>query len=56
MLYTFGCGSGGRLGHIKTAHKFLYKERLPRVVGTFEGRFVEDVDSSYYHMIAIVNS
>lgn len=56
VLYTFGCGSDGRLGHVKSGmHKVLYKQAVPKIVETFKGKFIEAVASSYYHMIAIVH-
>lgn len=55
-LYTFGCGSDGRLGHPEyQGHKYLYKEPLPRIVDKFSGMTVEVVTSSYYHMLAIAS-
>jgi alpha-tubulin suppressor-like RCC1 family protein len=54
-LFTFGCGSNGRLGHPEfKGHKYLYKESMPKVVEAFRERNVVDVGSSYYTMIAIV--
>ena len=53
-LYTFGCGSDGRLGHPEyEGFVFLYKESHPKEVKAFEGMKVIDVASSYYHMAAI---
>ena len=54
-LYTFGCGSDGRLGHPECAgHRYLYKEAVPRAIGAFMGKIVLAVASSYYHMLALV--
>ena len=56
-LYTFGCGSNGRLGHPEfKGHVYLYKEGRPKIVQFFVDNKLDvvDVDSSYYHMLAIV--
>ena len=51
-LWTWGCGSDGRLGHPEyEGHVYLYKESLPKKVESLKN--VRDVSSSYYHMIAI---
>ncbi len=56
VLYTFGCGSDGRLGHADyQGHKYLYKEPLPRALDSFKGKNVETVTSAYYHMMAIAS-
>ena len=53
-LYTFGCGSDGRLGHPEyEGFVFLYKESHPKLVETFNNMKVLDVASSYYHMMAL---
>lgn len=54
-LYTFGCGSDGRLGHPEyEGSTYLYKESHPKLVETLAPKTVLDVVSSYYHMVAIV--
>ena len=54
ILYTFGCGSDGRLGHPeKGSHKYLYKEKFPKPVEGLKGHKVEKSFCSYYHMIAL---
>lgn len=54
VLYTFGCGSDGRIGHPEyVGHKYLYREALPRPVDAFKGKIVESCSSAYYHMMAI---
>jgi len=54
VLYTFGCGSDGRLGHPeKGNHKYLYKEKIPKAIEALKGQKVEKSFSSYYHMIAL---
>ncbi len=53
-LYTWGCGSDGRLGHPEyEGHTYLYKESLPKKVEAL--RNVKDVCSSYYSMGAIAD-
>jgi len=53
-LYTFGCGSDGRLGHPEyEGFVFLYKESQPKLVETFNSKKVVSVASSYYHMMAL---
>lgn len=57
VLYTFGCGSDGRLGHPeKGTHKYLYKEKIPKVVEGLNGYKVEKAFCSYYHMIAMCSN
>ena len=55
-VFTFGCGSDGRLGH-KESEKYnvLYKESLPREIEVFSGKNVIDLSCSYYHCIALSN-
>jgi len=54
-LYTFGCGSDGRLGHPECeGHRYLYKEAVPRKIEGFGDQKVMAVASSYYHMLAII--
>lgn len=37
-LYTFGCGSDGRLGHPEyEGHIYLYKESIPKLVESLQG-------------------
>lgn len=51
-LYTWGCGSDGRLGHPEVeGHRYLYKEALPRVVQGLDP--VMGVTSSYYHNLVL---
>ena len=55
QIYTFGCGSDGRLGHPEyEGHTYLYKESKPKLIEFFKGQKVLDVQSSYYHMMALV--
>ena len=52
-LYTFGCGSDGRIGHPEyEGYVYLYKESQPKRVEAL-GATVLDVTSSYNHMMAI---
>jgi len=54
-LFTFGCGSDGRLGHPEyQGYVYLYKESRPKLVEALSGKRVIDVASSYNHIIAIV--
>lgn len=49
QVYTFGCGSNGRLGHQESDnYKYLYREGYPRVVEELKGKVVVDLSSSYY--------
>ncbi|CAF0819329.1 unnamed protein product [Didymodactylos carnosus] len=51
-VYTWGCGSDGRLGHPESeGHRYLYKEGIPRKIDTLSN--VQYISSSYYHMAAI---
>lgn len=57
-LYSWGCGSDGRLGHPEyEGHNYLYKESFPKLVETLakQGRRVIDAACSYYHNVAIVS-
>lgn len=52
QLYTWGCGSDGRLGHPECeGHRYLYKEPLPRAVALPAA--VTSVSCSYYHNILV---
>ena len=51
-LYTFGCGSDGRLGHPEyDGFVYLYKETKPKRVENIGP--LKDVACAYYHNIAI---
>lgn len=53
-LWTWGCGSDGRLGHSEyEGQTYLYKESLPKKVEALSN--VKDVACSYYHMVAIAD-
>lgn len=55
-LFTWGCGSDGRLGHAEAqGHRYLYKETEPRAVETLAKHQVIALATSYYHMAAIVD-
>ena len=55
QVYTWGCGSDGRLGHPEyIGSRYLYKESTPRVIGQFGEGQVIDVASNYYHCACIV--
>ncbi|KAL0485043.1 E3 ubiquitin-protein ligase HERC [Acrasis kona] len=52
-LYSFGCGSDGRLGHPEgEGHRYLYKEGVPKLIESIKGSVLH-VDSGYYHVIAV---
>ena len=55
-VFTWGCGSDGRLGHAESAgHRYLYREDRPRPVDALGERRISSIASSYYHMAAIVS-
>lgn len=57
-LYTWGCGSDGRLGHPEyEGSTYLYKESFPKLVTYFseKGIPVTDISASYYHNMAIAS-
>lgn len=52
-LYSWGCGSDGRLGHPEgEGYVYLYKEKKPKVIEKLRGR-AEQVSSAYYTVMAI---
>ena len=58
-LYTWGCGSDGRIGHPEyEGYVYLYKESRPKRVEAFSqgggSARVVDVASAYYHMACLV--
>lgn len=54
VLYSFGCGSDGRLGHPEKGNaKYLYKEKIPKPINGIIEFKVDKAFSSYYHMIAL---
>lgn len=58
VLYTFGCGSHGRLGHqryIDGKYRHLYKESQPKKVVFFDdvGKII-DYSSTYSSNVALV--
>jgi regulator of chromosome condensation len=54
LVYTFGCGSDGRLGHPEyEGHVYLYKESRPKQVNLLKDWRIVDLQSSYYHMVAL---
>mmetsp|Transcript_28803 Transcript_28803/g.51267 ORF Transcript_28803/g.51267 Transcript_28803/m.51267 type:complete len:360 (-) Transcript_28803:1491-2570(-) len=49
-LYSWGCGSDGRIGHPESeGHRYLYREARPRALAGLER--VASVSASYYHNI-----
>lgn len=58
LVFTWGCGSDGRLGHKESiGRRYLYREEVPRLVDSLAvlGPVI-DIDSSYYHCAAIVDT
>lgn len=54
QVYSFGCGSNGRIGHPEFAnYVYLYREGLPRQIDFFKGKKVIDLACSYYHNTCI---
>ena len=52
-VYTFGCGSDGRLGQPGfEGHRYLYKESQPKLNESIDN--VIELQSSYYHTMALV--
>jgi len=52
-IYTWGCGSDGRLGHPEgEGYVYLYKEKLPKVVEKLRG-IAKQFSSAYYTILAI---
>lgn len=55
-VFSFGCGSDGRLGHPEVeGHRYLYKEFVPRRIEALMGQKVTEIATSYYHCIAHVD-
>ena len=57
-VFTWGCGSDGRLGHPEgKGHRYLFRSDLPKVVEAFSsvGKAL-DVTCSYYHTVALIKS
>ena len=53
-VYSWGCGSDGRLGHPEAKnYTYLYKESFPKAITELSG--VVKVSASYYHNAAIIN-
>uniref|UniRef100_A0A7S1KMA1 Uncharacterized protein n=1 Tax=Percolomonas cosmopolitus TaxID=63605 RepID=A0A7S1KMA1_9EUKA len=53
-LWSFGCGSDGRLGHKEAeGYRYLYRELKPGLIQDLRA-MVQDVAVSYYHGVALV--
>ena len=51
-VFTWGCGSDGRIGHPEVqGHRYLYKEPLPRAIDNIDT--ATQISSSYYHNIIL---
>lgn len=54
IVFTWGCGSDGRLGHPDAeGHRYLFRSDVPRVVETLKYEKIKVISSSYYHMAAL---
>ena len=55
-VYTWGCGSDGRLGHPEgQGHRYLFRSDLPKRVEGFESKSRHAIVScSYYHTSAVI--
>ncbi len=54
-VYTWGCGSDGRLGHPESkGHRYLFRSDVPRRVDGLS-KPCTNVHCSYYHCIALSN-
>lgn len=56
-VYTWGCGSDGRLGHKDgEKHRYLFRSDIPRLVEDLpkNSNYVA-VSSSYYHTAALID-
>ena len=56
-VYSWGCGSDGRLGHPEAkGHRYLFKSDTPRVIqAILDAGVASMVRASYYHTIALVD-
>ena len=54
-VFTWGCGSDGRLGHPEAkGHRYLFRSDVPRVVeGISQSTKAVSVSSSYYHSAVV---
>lgn len=53
-IYTWGCGSDGRLGHPEyKGHRYLYKESIPRSISSKSKTI--SISCSYYHCACIAH-
>ena len=51
-VFTWGCGSDGRLGHPECeGHRYLYKESTPLVIAS--KHVASDISCSYYHSACV---
>lgn len=55
-VYTWGCGSDGRLGHPEAkGHRYLFRSDIPRLVERLQAGKATGLAASYYHTVAIIN-
>ena len=57
-VYTWGCGSDGRLGHPEVkGHRYLFRSDVPRLVEELVRHgHAADVNASYYHTVALLTN
>lgn len=54
QIYSWGCGSDGRLGHPESDnHRYLFKEIFPRRIDALLEYNVIDISASYYHSACV---
>jgi regulator of chromosome condensation len=54
-VYSWGCGSDGRLGHPESdGHRYLYKEEEPRRIDFDNNQKVKDLSAGYYSVAAVM--
>ena len=54
-IYTWGCGSDGRLGHPEAqGHRYLFRSDSPRLVESLTKLKAFALDCSYYHCMTLV--
>ena len=55
QLFTWGCGSDGRLGHPEAkGHRYLFRSDVPRLVEELAGKWSAlRVSTSYYHTVVL---
>lgn len=55
-VFTWGCGSDGRLGHPEAeGHRYLFRSDTPRIVEYLTSHSAVQVSASYYHTASLLN-